>query len=181
MESPNPCAGWLSVASPPYVRRAGEKAPERSPASAPRRLLSPSGPGLYCRQRPLVAVESGRAGNTGDVKLLCVVIAALSVGFSAAVSAPTPTSARVLLQDRDPITIAGARFQRGERVRVTLVRETTSKRIVRAGRRGTFLVTFPRVTTTRCDLFRVVAVGSKGSRAVLKILPAPACSPGYSR
>jgi hypothetical protein len=33
------------------------------------------------------------------------------------------------------------------------------------------------VTATRCDVVRVVAVGSRGSRAVLKYLPSPACLP----
>jgi hypothetical protein len=89
----------------------------------------------------------------------------------------TGDAAALRLQDRSPVTVAGSGFERGERVRVTLFRETSTKRVVRAGRPGTFVVTFTGATMSRCDRVRVLAVGGRGSRAVLKILPAPACMP----
>lgn len=86
-------------------------------------------------------------------------------------------SASLRLQDRSPITVTGAGFDRGERVRVTLTMDTTTRKTALAGRRGTFRVVFAGTTASRCDMVRVVAVGGNGSRAAVKILPAPACMP----
>jgi hypothetical protein len=81
------------------------------------------------------------------------------------------------LRDRSPVAVTGVGFERGERVRVTLLRETNARKIVRASRAGAFVVTFASTTVTRCDVVRVIATGGRGSRAALKILPPPACIP----
>ena len=44
-------------------------------------------------------------------------------------------------------------------------------------RNATFRVVIQSATLSRCDMLRVFAVGSGGSRAVLKLLPSPACNP----
>jgi hypothetical protein len=97
-----------------------------------------------------------------------------------AAAAQAGTSASLRLQERSPITVAGAGFDRGERVRVTLIRETTMRKATSASRRGTFRVVFAGTTATRCEIVRIVAVGGAGSRATLKMLPAPACMPQRS-
>jgi hypothetical protein len=59
-----------------------------------------------------------------------------------------------------PLTVAGRGFKPKERVRLTA---NGRRKLVTAGRRGTFEVTFPAANT--CNGVFVVAVGSKGSRA----------------
>jgi hypothetical protein len=103
---------------------------------------------------------------------LCAALPALATAASAG-----EDRAALRLQDRSPITVAGSGFERGERVRVTLIHETSTQQVVRAGRPGTFVVSFAGTFVRRCELVRVTAVGGRGSRAVLKILPAPACMP----
>jgi hypothetical protein len=119
---------------------------------------------------------SGILGNV--IRALAVLAAAGAFTPLSATASTGPATLR--LQDRSPITLAGAGFTRGERVRVTLDRRTNSIRIIRAGRNGAFVVMFRGASASRCDLVRVIATGSGGSRAVLKILPAPACLPARS-
>lgn len=103
---------------------------------------------------------------------LAIVVAA-GVPAASTNAAAGPNSQRPVLSValRDPVTIVGRGFHAGEQVRVTL--PPHGARVVRAGSRGGFVVSFA-VGVHRCDLVRVVAVGS-GPRAVLKILPSPAC------
>jgi hypothetical protein len=53
-----------------------------------------------------------------------------------------------------------------------------------ASPQGSFVASFE-TPMTRCDRVRVIAIGSDGSHAVLKLLPAPACiaarTPGSSK
>jgi hypothetical protein len=76
-----------------------------------------------------------------------------------------------------PLQLVGMGFRARERVRVVAsaarARET---RHVRASRRGAFVVTFS-LAPGHCSGLRVVAVGSAGSRALLKRAPLPACMP----
>lgn len=68
-----------------------------------------------------------------------------------------------------PLTLRGARFVPGERVRVTAVGEQRQTKRVIANRRGLFVVGFPNVDYDRCNGGLVAfAVGSQGNRAGLK-------------
>jgi hypothetical protein len=71
-----------------------------------------------------------------------------------------------------PLTVRGRRFYARERVRLS-----AGARAARATARsrGTFVVTIP--GTTACNTVRVVARGSAGSYAVVKLLPSPDCLP----
>lgn len=109
--------------------------------------------------------------------IICGAIALSGALPALTAAAHSQGTAALRLQDRSPVIVAGTGFERGEQVRVTLIRDTSTWRFVRAGRPGTFVVTFAGASVSRCDLVRVVAVGSRGSRAVLKILPSPACMP----
>jgi hypothetical protein len=110
-------------------------------------------------------------------RLVVYVAIALTGALVPTGAATAQDGATLRLQDRSPIAVSGAGFERGERVRVTLLRETNARKIVRASRAGTFTVTFVGTTVTRCDVVRVIATGGRGSRAALKILPPPACIP----
>ena len=104
-----------------------------------------------------------------------VLIAVSGIAVSSAGGTSQKQTLRVV--DRDPLTLRGEGFQARERVRVTLSAPVAERKLTRATWVGTFRVTFLEVSTTRCDMVRVVAVGGQGSRATVKYLPAPACAP----
>ena len=118
------------------------------------------------------------------VAALLLVALGLGLGFTVAYdSGDNPTrSASLRLVGKTPLTVRGEHFQADERVRLraTLHRATAAT----ARSNGSFVATFGK-TTTRCDRVRVIAIGSKGSHAVLKLLPPPACiaarTPGSSK
>jgi hypothetical protein len=107
--------------------------------------------------------------------LLLAVAAALTVGGQSAGSPATKPSLRVV--DLQPFTVRGEGFAVRERVRLNLYGVTQGSRRVVANGFGAFVVTFPEVRATRCDLIRMVAVRS-GGRVWLKRLPSPACHTG---
>jgi hypothetical protein len=104
---------------------------------------------------------------------IAAAIGLLAMSTAAAVE-PSGSKPLLTLALRDPVTIRGAGFRPGERIRVTLL-QPTGVRVVRVGSRGGFIVSFG-ATMPRCELVRVIAVGG-GLRAALKILPSPACLP----
>jgi hypothetical protein len=108
------------------------------------------------------------------VVYVAVILTGAALFTAPARAADDPT---LRLRDRSPLVVGGAGFERGERVRMTLYGDENARRSVRASRRGTFVITFAGTTFTRCDVVRVVATGGAGSRAVLKMLPPPACMP----
>ena len=73
---------------------------------------------------------------------------------------PSVTVPRVI-----PVTVRGANFVPGERVRVTIrIFDTYRKKIVTAGRRGGFLAIYS-FAASKCVTIYVAARGNKGSRA----------------
>jgi hypothetical protein len=105
---------------------------------------------------------------------IIVLIAASGIAVSSASGTSQKQTLRIV--DRDPLALRGEGFQSRERVRVTLSAPVAARKSTRATASGSFRVTFPQVSATRCDMVRVVVVGGAGSRA-LKLLPAPACMP----
>lgn len=79
--------------------------------------------------------------------------------------------ATLKLQGGAPLTLRGARFVPAERVVVSVKRGQRQTKRVTANDRGSFVVTFPQISYDRCDALFALAVGSRGSRAVLKMLP----------
>jgi hypothetical protein len=71
-----------------------------------------------------------------------------------------PGRATLKIVQLRPFTVRGRSFKPGERVRVSTNR---LRKVVVAGPRGGFTVTFP--DPRRCNGLAVTAVGSKGSRA----------------
>jgi hypothetical protein len=102
---------------------------------------------------------------------------AVAVPIAATGSAATPSLHVVKLM---PLVVRGAGFRAQEHVRVTAQTNPAQLKRVTATLTGGFRVTFDDVLVSRCDNFRVIAVGNLGSRVVIKRLPAPACLPASS-
>ncbi len=103
-----------------------------------------------------------------------VVLAALALGCStgSAIGGSESRSASLEVVKRAPLTLKGRSFQPGEKVRLAAGAQTRS---ARANQSGTFVVTLG--GPDRCSSTRVLATGSKGSSAIVKVLPSPACPP----
>jgi hypothetical protein len=108
------------------------------------------------------------------VAALLLLLLGLVVGFTVAYdSGDTKARAASLrVVKKAPLTVRGEHFRAGERVqlRAMLHRGT----VTTASAQGSFVASFE-TPTTRCDRVRVIAIGSEGSHAVLKLLPPPAC------
>lgn len=107
---------------------------------------------------------------------VCAVAGAVVLGFTT-LGGSNGQAARPALRiiRSTPVTIRGDHFRSHEQMRVKTRARTTR---VTAGANGVFVVRIP--GATRCDLLRVVAIGSAGSYAVLKSLPPPMCMPARS-
>jgi hypothetical protein len=106
----------------------------------------------------------------------CVAGVALVLGFAAFSRNDAKTAKPTLrIVQSAPSKVRGQHFRPGEAVRVT-----AGKRTLRttANGNGTFVVTIP--GSSRCDGSRVLARGSAGSYAVVKVLPSPECNPARS-
>jgi hypothetical protein len=84
--------------------------------------------------------------------------------------AATKASLQVVRQT--PMTIRGQGFRPHESVRVSAASRQWSPK---ASERGSFVLALR--GANRCKIVRVVAVGSNGSRAILRVIPL-ACAPG---
>lgn len=98
------------------------------------------------------------------------------VPAGAAASQTATGKARLQVAQGRSLVIRGANFVRGERVRLTITTSTVIRKRAVANRRGAFLTEVD-VSVDRClTPLRVVAVGSRGSRAMVK-LPQAVCPP----
>ena len=104
-------------------------------------------------------------------------IAAVGALMLSTTSSASTSQPKLRILDRTPLTVRGTSFEARERVRVTATADGIVAVRVRASAAGVFTATFETLSPTRCDTVRVVAVGAQGSRAVLKLLPAPGCIP----
>jgi hypothetical protein len=112
---------------------------------------------------------------------LLAIVAVLVVVVATASSAGTGNRDPALrLTSRQPPIVRGIEFKASERVRVSITAQERVTKVVRASRQGVFVASFPAMLVTRCDQIRVVAVGRRGSHAVLKLLPRPMCLPQRS-
>jgi len=103
----------------------------------------------------------------------CVAGFALVLGFAQFGGNPTKAmkpSLRVI--GSTPLKVRGDHFRSRESVRLTVGERTLR---TNANGNGYFVVTIP--GSSRCDTVRVLARGSAGSYAVVKLLPSPACLP----
>jgi hypothetical protein len=82
------------------------------------------------------------------------------------------TKASLRVTDQAPMAIRGTGFRSRERVRVSAAGRQWHPK---ATSRGAFVLTLRGANP--CKIVRIVAVGSNGSRAILRIIPARACAP----
>jgi hypothetical protein len=80
--------------------------------------------------------------------------------------------ATIQVVKRVPLTVQGRSFRPRETVRLSAGGRALT---VRANRSGTFVATLG--GGDRCNTTRVLATGSAGSSAVVKVLSSPACPP----
>jgi hypothetical protein len=107
--------------------------------------------------------------------------AALALACVCGTSADAAPAAALRIVERDPLTFRGLHFRAGERVRlvVTLQRTTRVHRL-HASAAGTFVMTFADLVWQRRDgNLTVHAIGSRGSHVEFTVLaPHGARSPG---
>jgi hypothetical protein len=114
-------------------------------------------------------------GILADVRYAVTLALVMLMLASVASAATAPT---LRLTSVDPITVSGSHFRAKERVRlvVTIASETWRRSAI-ATRTGTFQVAVGDLQLGRCAGLGIRATGSKGSAAMLKRLPLPACMP----
>ncbi len=97
------------------------------------------------------------------------------VPTGAAVDSAASGKAKLRLLNTSPVKVRGTGFSAGERVVVRVIGMAgITRKSATAGRRGGWTLTFPKNAYERCGSLFVSAVGSRGSRAGLK-LPHPLC------
>ena len=102
-------------------------------------------------------------------------LAAVALGCAAGTAdGGSETTAKASLQviRQTPMTIRGSGFRSQESVRVSAAGRQWHPR---ASARGSFVLTLRGANP--CRIVRIVAVGSDGSRAILRIIPARTCAP----
>jgi hypothetical protein len=105
-----------------------------------------------------------------------VTVGAVALVFTGLAGAATGPSLRLV--SLKPFAVGGRHFKAHERVIVTLtVQRTRTVRRATATATGTFRVSFGDVALGRCGSYTVRAAGLKGSVAILKRPPLPACIP----
>jgi hypothetical protein len=120
--------------------------------------------------------HTGRAVRALLLIGACVAGVALILGFTLFGGAPAkPAKPSLRIVQSAPTRVRGEHFRASEKVLVT-----TGKRVVRtkANGNGYFVVTIP--GSSRCESARVLARGSTGSYAIVKLLPSPGCLPARS-
>lgn len=116
--------------------------------------------------------DTGPGMRKAAVAGSAVVLVAVVLGFSALAKKDARATPSLRVIHASPLAVRGAHFQGRERVRLTTGAKTVR---AKASGDGTFVVTIR--GATRCDSVRVLARGSAGSYAVLKVLPSPECLP----
>lgn len=111
------------------------------------------------------------------VTLAGLVTAALLAALGSASSGESSGRPTLSVVDQRPFTVQGRHFRSRERVKVTLYKQQESVRTrrVTASSSGVFSTVLQEAAVDRCDMIFVRAVGARGSDAVLKLLPRPAC------
>lgn len=104
------------------------------------------------------------------MKLVLTIVAALVLALPATASVQARPSIRIVSDS--PFMVAGTGFRPGEQVRVIARRGADrAVRTVPAARNGTFRVRLFTFGGDDCTFVSVNAMGSRGSRAALRIVP----------
>jgi hypothetical protein len=110
------------------------------------------------------------------MRMIAVTAVTLALAAGAAPGASV-TKPHLVVSDSAPLTVHGSNFKPHERVRVVYQADSTTS-VVRtmAANAGTFTARFAGVRLDVCAVKQLVAIGSLGSRAFVKFMPA-ACPP----
>jgi hypothetical protein len=109
--------------------------------------------------------------------LILLIGAGVALGCSQEATRGPDAASRpsLIVVRKAPLSVRGSDFRPGEAIRVTAGRRTVR---TKANENGYFIVTIR--GASRCDVARVLARGSAGSYAVVKLLPSPECLPARS-
>ena len=105
-------------------------------------------------------------------------LAAAAASAVMTASASAASQPRLALVDDEPLVVRGAAFSPGERVTVTALTLLGPKRVVAtAGQGGAFRASL-RIVGTPCGrAFTILATGTRGSRATLRLAIVPCIPP----
>ena len=96
---------------------------------------------------------------------------ALALALAGGSTAALRLQASLRIVRLEPVTVRGVHFRAGERIQVTLIAQTRRLRRAVASPTGSFTVRFADTSLDPCSAFLVRAIGSGGSRALLKVQP----------
>jgi hypothetical protein len=103
------------------------------------------------------------------VKTLVVLLVTFGLALSStAFAASSATRASLQITDAAPLTVRGAGFRSGERVKLLVSAGRPLSKTVKAGPSGRFTARFG-VRTTRGTAVVIQAIGSRGSRAMVDV------------
>lgn len=97
-----------------------------------------------------------------------VAISVVTAGASNGIATARPA---LKMTGVTPLQVSGTGFRSGERVVIRITGWDSAVKRVSASRRGTFVARFPGILMQRCGRMVIVAVGNRGSRAVLRPSP----------
>jgi hypothetical protein len=104
-----------------------------------------------------------------------LVIVALAAGVTGSSQAAAPQPKLRVFADT-PVRVTGVGFHARERLKLTLSADGVWRKSLRTTRAGRFTALFPTATLDRCMGYSVIARGTTGARAALKVMPV-ACAP----
>jgi hypothetical protein len=118
--------------------------------------------------------NTGVVMRTAALLGMCATAAVVVLGFTILGGSGSKPGLRptIRLIRAAPLTVRGEHFHSGEQVRVTAAGKSAQ---TKSNGDGIFVVTVR--GATRCETLRILARGSAGSYAIVKLLPQPACLP----
>ena len=107
-----------------------------------------------------------------------LVLLAAALASAGTAAAATGSQPRLVLVDAEPLVVRGAAFAPGERVTVTALTLLGPRRIVaKAGAGGAFRTSLTLVGRPCGRAFTILATGTRGSRATLRLAIVPCIPP----
>jgi hypothetical protein len=111
------------------------------------------------------------------MRIACSLLAAIATALFAGGATGATQAPKLRITVELPLTLTGTAFRSHELVRVQAIGTFGSRSLrVRTTEAGRLRARFARLSGDPCTLRRVIAVGARGSRAVLR-LPPGACQP----
>jgi len=119
-----------------------------------------------------IAAQADDTRYARHVRSFAALVALIAVTAAGAV----PLRPHLTLVVRNPLTVSGSSFRPSERVTLRVTGDVRAVARTRASAAGAFTARLD-VALHRCTAAAVQAVGSRGSRTVLKLVPVAGCLP----